>query len=153
MANIGKSITIHGDVTGEEDMVIEGRIEGRVELEGHHLTIGPNGDVTGEISAHQLTVVGRVKGNVRAAERVELCDTSQLTGDILAPKLLIQEGAQFNGHIAMQAPSARTGHKADKAGANKSDKSEAPRAPGGLGAKSSPIAAPQAARPNILCLA
>ncbi len=64
MANIGKSISVKGDVSGEEDTVIEGRVEGRVELKNHHLTIGPNGDVTGEISAKQCTIVGRVRGNV-----------------------------------------------------------------------------------------
>ena len=71
MANIGKSISIKGDVTGDEDTVIEGRVEGHIELKNHHLTVGPNGDVKGEISAKQVTIVGRVQGNVNATERID----------------------------------------------------------------------------------
>src|SRR5262245_65768366 len=70
LANIGKSISIKGDVIGDEDTVIEGRVEGRIELKNHHLTVGPNGDVAGEIGAKQVTIVGRVTGNITAAERV-----------------------------------------------------------------------------------
>jgi cytoskeletal protein CcmA (bactofilin family) len=101
MANIGKSISIKGDVLGEEDTVIEGRVEGRVELKNHHLTVGPNGDVQGEIAAKQVTVVGRVAGNVIATERIELRDSGRLEGDLNCPRLLIQEGARVNGKITM----------------------------------------------------
>ncbi len=102
MANIGKSISIKGDVLGDEDTVIEGRVEGRIELKNHHLTIGPNGDVRGEISAKQVTIVGRVSGNVVATERTELRDTGRLEGDLLTPRLLVQEGGQLNGKITMK---------------------------------------------------
>jgi cytoskeletal protein CcmA (bactofilin family) len=108
MANIGKSISIKGDVTGDEDTVIEGRVEGRIELKNHHLTVGPNGDVTGEIGAKQVTIVGRVTGNITATERVELCDSGRLDGDILSPRLLVQEGAQLNGSISMKAVPAHS---------------------------------------------
>lgn len=104
MANIGKSISVKGDVSGEEDTVIEGRVEGRVELKNHHLTIGPNGDVTGEISAKQCTIVGRVRGNVIATERIEICDSGRIDGDLVSPRLLVQEGAQLNGNISMKDP-------------------------------------------------
>ena len=102
MANIGKSISIKGDVTGNEDTVVEGRVEGRIELTNHHLTVGPNGDVKGEISAKQVTVVGRVKGNVTATERIEVADTGKVDGDLLSPRLHIREGAQFNGRVSMK---------------------------------------------------
>ena len=105
MANIGKSISIKGDVVGDEDTVIEGRVEGRVELKNHHLTVGPNGDVTGEIGAKQITIVGKVTGNVSATERVEISDTGRLNGDITSPRLLVQEGAQLNGNISMRPAS------------------------------------------------
>jgi len=101
MANIGKSISIKGDVVGDEDTVIEGRVEGRVELKNHHLTIGPNGDVQGEISAKQVTIVGRVAGNVVATERLELCDSGRVEGDLNTPRLLVPEGARLNGKINM----------------------------------------------------
>ena len=101
MANIGKSISIKGDVLGDEDLVIEGRVEGRVELKNHHLTVGPNGDIHGELSAKQVTIVGRVSGNVIAAERIELRDTGRVEGDLHCPRLLVQEGGRVNGKITM----------------------------------------------------
>ncbi len=104
MANIGKSITIKGDVIGDEDTVIEGKVEGRIELKNHHLTVGPNGDVQGEISAKQVTVVGVVAGNVVSTERIELRESGRVDGDLMTPKLLVQEGAQINGTIKMQTP-------------------------------------------------
>jgi cytoskeletal protein CcmA (bactofilin family) len=102
VANIGKSITIKGDVTGEEDLVIEGHVEGRIDLKSHHLTIGPNGEIQAEISAKQVTIIGRVVGNVSAAERVEICDTGRLEGDLRSPRLLIHEGAVLNGSVSMK---------------------------------------------------
>ncbi len=102
MANIGKSISIKGNVTGDEDTVIEGRVDGHVELGNHHLTVGPNGEVKGEISAKQCTIVGNVRGNVTATERIEIADTGRIEGDLVSPRLLIQEGAQVNGTISMQ---------------------------------------------------
>ncbi len=102
MANIGKSITIKGDVLGDEDTIIEGRVEGRIELKNHHLTIGPNGDVQGEVAAKQVTIVGRVAGNVVATERIELRDSGRIEGDMTTPRLLVQEGSQMNGKISMK---------------------------------------------------
>lgn len=103
MANIGKSISIKGNVTGDEDTVIEGRVDGHVELKNHHLTVGPNGEVKGEINAKQCTIVGNVQGNVNAAERIEVAESGRIEGDLSSPRLLIQEGAQVNGSISMQA--------------------------------------------------
>ena len=107
MANLGKSLTIKGDVIGDEDTVIEGRVEGRVDLKNHHLTVGPNGFVAGEIGAKRVTIIGRVTGNVAALERVEITETGRLEGDVVSPKLLLQEGAQLNGSVAMRAPQAQ----------------------------------------------
>ena len=115
MANIGKSISVKGDVSGDEDTVIEGRVNGRVELKNHHLTVGPNGIVEGEISAKQVTVVGKVNGNISATERLELADSSQVSGDLISPRLLVQEGAQLNGNISMKGvPSAQTAPQSGK---------------------------------------
>jgi cytoskeletal protein CcmA (bactofilin family) len=102
MANIGKSLRIKGDVEGDEDTVIEGRVEGRVTLKNHHLTVGANGEVQGEVSGKQVTVVGRVTGNVIASERIEVRETGQVQGDVISPRLLVTEGAQINGAITMK---------------------------------------------------
>lgn len=106
VANIGKSIAIKGDVSGQEDLVIEGRVEGRISLDSHHLTIGPNGEIHAEITAKQVTIIGRVVGNVTATERVEICDTGRLQGDLTAPRLLVHEGAVLNGTVGMKPLSA-----------------------------------------------
>jgi cytoskeletal protein CcmA (bactofilin family) len=104
MANIGKSLRVKGDVEGDEDTVIEGRVEGRVTLKNHHLTVGANGEVQGEVSGKQVTVVGRVTGNVIASERIEVRETGQVQGDVISPRLLVTEGALINGAITMKSP-------------------------------------------------
>jgi len=109
MANIGKSISIKGDVEGGEDTVVEGRVEGRVTLRSHHLTIGANGDVQGEVSAKQVTVIGRVVGNVVASERIEVRESGRIEGDLSSPRLMVAEGAIINGTIAMKELAGSTG--------------------------------------------
>ncbi len=108
VAHIGKSIRIRGDLSGEEDLVLDGHIEGRVDLSDHHLTIGPNGHIQAELSAKQITIDGHVVGNVTASERLEIGETGRLDGDVEAPRILIQEGAQLNGTVSMKARSAKT---------------------------------------------
>ena len=72
VADIGKSITIRGDLSGDEDLVLDGRIEGRVELSDHHLTVGPNGHIQAELAARGITINGRVVGNVTATTSTAL---------------------------------------------------------------------------------
>lgn len=104
MANIGKSISIKGDLTGNEDISIEGKVEGKVDLPAGQLTIGANGMVQGEVQAKSVIVIGRVKGNVNGVERVEIQATGQVDGDVMAPKLVVAEGAVLNGSIQMGRP-------------------------------------------------
>jgi cytoskeletal protein CcmA (bactofilin family) len=101
MANIGKSITISGDLTGEEDLVIEGKVEGKVTLPNSQLTIGANGAIKAEVQAKSVVVIGRVSGNVRGTERVEIQATGIVEGDVVAPRLIVAEGAVVNGSIQM----------------------------------------------------
>ena len=101
MANIGKSIQIKGDLRGDEDLVVEGKVEGRIELPGNQLTIGANGNACAEVKAKSIVIVGKVTGNVRASERVEIQATGVVEGDVSAPKLIVQEGAVINGSIEM----------------------------------------------------
>ena len=103
MANIGKSIVIKGDLTGEEDLVIEGRVEGKVHLPNNRLTIGQGGNVQAEVHAKSVVVIGRVAGNVSAGERVEVQASGIVDGDVRAPRLAVQEGAVLNGSIQMSA--------------------------------------------------
>jgi cytoskeletal protein CcmA (bactofilin family) len=106
MANIGKSISIKGDLTGNEDLVLEGKVEGKVELPNNQLTIGANGTVKAEIQAKSVVVIGKVTGNVRGTERIEIQATGVVDGDVSAPKLVVAEGAVLNGSIQMSGKPA-----------------------------------------------
>ena len=118
MANIGKSISIRGDLTGNEDMVIEGQVEGKVDLPNNQLTVGANGKVKAEIHAKSIVVVGHVDGNVFGLERIEIQATGRVEGDVTAPKLIVAEGAQLNGAIQMSQKGNRTtSASSDKTGA------------------------------------
>ena len=101
MANIGKSISIKGDLSGNEDLVIEGKVEGKVELPNNQLTIGANGLVKAEVQAKTVIVIGKVAGNVRGTERIEIQATGIVDGDVAAPRLVVAEGAVLNGSIQM----------------------------------------------------
>ena len=118
VANIGKSISIRGDLTGNEDMVIEGHVEGKVDLPNSQLTIGANGHVKAEIHAKGVVIVGHVVGNVFGLERVEIQATGKVEGDVIAPKLIVAEGAQLNGAIQMTQKGNRSAAAASEAAAD-----------------------------------
>ena len=101
MANIGKSVVFNGDLSGDEDLEIEGQIEGQIQLPNHQLTIGAHGQVKAQIDAKAVIVIGRVNGNITATERCEVQGSAIVVGDIRAPRLLVHEGAVVNGKIEM----------------------------------------------------
>ena len=109
MANIGKSISIKGDLSGNEDLVVEGSVEGRIELPNNQLTIGANGNVKADVSAKSVVVVGKVAGNVTGVERVQIEATGSVQGDVRTPRLVVQEGATLNGSVEM-GPARSAGH-------------------------------------------
>ncbi|MEZ5416547.1 MAG: polymer-forming cytoskeletal protein [Vicinamibacterales bacterium] len=100
--NIGKSVFIKGELSGSEDLTIEGNVEGRIELKDNTLTIGPNGKSRAEVFAKQVIVLGEVTGNVTASEKVDIRDNGSVDGDVTAPRVAIAEGAHFRGAIDMQ---------------------------------------------------
>lgn len=108
MANIGKSIVIKGDLSGNEDLVIEGKVEGKVDLPNNRLTIGAGGQVHAQVHAKNVVVVGRVAGNVSAGERLEIQASGIVEGDVEAPRLVVAEGAVLNGSVKMSAKGAAT---------------------------------------------
>lgn len=101
-AVIGSSILIKGDVTGSENLTIDGRVEGRIELRGHNLTIGPQGKINADIHVRSISIGGEVTGNVSADEKLELTDSGRLVGDISSPRIALSEGAHFNGSVKME---------------------------------------------------
>jgi len=103
-ATIGSSITIHGEVTGDEDLLIQGQVDGSVELKEHAVTIGGDGQVTASIHARVVTVEGRVDGDIEAQEQVILRSSSRVEGDITAPRVVLEDGARFRGGVDMGDP-------------------------------------------------
>ena len=119
--NIGKSVIIKGELSGSEDLTIEGHVEGRIDLKDNVLTIGPNGKIKAEVFAKAVIVLGEVTGNVTASEKVDIRDNGSVDGDIASPRVAIAEGAHFRGAVDMQ----RAGTKSPQAA-----KPNAPAAPG-----------------------
>src|SRR5947208_4399103 len=102
IVNIGQSIQIKGDLTGNEDLTIEGKVDGNISLKDHHLTIGANGRITADIHAKTVMVVGEVVGNITADDKVEVAATGKMKGDITAPNLVLADGARFKGSVDME---------------------------------------------------
>jgi cytoskeletal protein CcmA (bactofilin family) len=111
MVNIGKSVVIKGELSGSEDLTIEGHVEGRIDLKDNVLTIGPNGKIKAEVFAKSVVVLGEVTGNVTASEKVDIRDNGSVDGDIASPRVAIAEGAHFRGSVDMQ----RAGQKGQPA--------------------------------------
>jgi cytoskeletal protein CcmA (bactofilin family) len=99
VAHIGKSVIIKGELSGSEDLYLDGEVEGSIDLREHSLVIGPNGRIRASISARELVLHGRVEGNVQATERVELKKSSTLMGDVSTQRIVIEDGAFFKGAI------------------------------------------------------
>jgi len=99
VSHIGKSVQIRGELTGSEDLYLDGEIEGTVDLRDHSLIIGPNGRIKATISARDLIVHGRIEGNVNATGRVELRKSCTLIGDVATQRIVIEDGAFFKGAI------------------------------------------------------
>ena len=105
VAGIGKSVHVKGELTGSEDLAIEGKVEGTIALNGYNVTIAPTGQVAAEIRAKSVVVGGQVKGSISAEERVEVTATGSLVGDVRAPRVVLADGARFKGHIDMDTKS------------------------------------------------
>lgn len=100
--NIGKSVIIKGELSGSEDLTIEGQVDGKIELRQNVLTIGPNGRIKAEIYAKAVVVQGEVVGNITATEKVDIRDAGSVDGDLAAPRIAIADGAHFRGSIDMK---------------------------------------------------
>ena len=105
-ASIGSSIQIKGELQGDEDLTIDGRVEGKIDLRDHNLTIGPNGKIKADLYARHIVIAGDVAGNAHAAERVEIAPSGRLTGDIVSPRITIADGAHFKGSVDMEHKAA-----------------------------------------------
>lgn len=102
-AHIGKSVTIKGELSGSEDIYVDGQVEGSIQLAGNSLTIGPNGRVRANIVARNVTVGGTLDGNIQAAERTEMRKSAVVNGDVQTRRIAIEEGAYFKGKLEIIA--------------------------------------------------
>jgi cytoskeletal protein CcmA (bactofilin family) len=102
-ATIGPSIFIKGDLSGEEDLVIEGRVEGKIDLKQHNVTIGKNGRVRADVFGNTVVVEGEVDGNLFAQQQAILRQSGAVRGNITAPRVMLEDGSRFRGSIDMDS--------------------------------------------------
>lgn len=117
-AVIGKSVQIRGEVKGNEDLVVEGLVEGTVTLSEHRLTIGANARVTANVTARDVVVQGHLQGDIHAAGRVELRSGSHVNGDIRAARLSVEDNAIFSGKVELDGTAAAAMGDSAKASAH-----------------------------------
>jgi len=120
-AIIGPSITIKGEVSGDEDLLIQGQVEGSVTLELHSVTVGRDGRVKANITARIVTVEGNVEGDLLAQEQIILRSAARVMGDITAPRVVLEDGASFKGLVDMGEPAGAHASKSKGASASRSD--------------------------------
>src|ERR1700723_4796908 len=108
-ATIGKGLFIKGEITGSESLYIDGKIEGTISIPGNRVTVGRNGQVAANISAREIVVLGKVRGNVSATDRVDIRAEGSLSGDVAAARISIEDGGFFKGGIDLRKPDSKQG--------------------------------------------
>ena len=121
-------MVIKGELSGSEDLTIEGQVEGKIELRQNVLTIGPNGKIKAQVFAKSVIVLGEVVGNVTASEKVDIRDNGSVDGDLVSPRVAIAEGAHFRGSIDMQRGQGGSGTKVETGGKSSDKAASQPQA-------------------------
>jgi cytoskeletal protein CcmA (bactofilin family) len=107
VAKVGKSVVIKGEVSGSEDLYIDGEVEGNIDLRSNNVTIGPNGKVRASVSAKSIVVQGKVDGSLTASDRLDLRKSAIVTGDVTTQRIAIEEGAFLKGRVDIQKDSGK----------------------------------------------
>ncbi|SRR5579862_654167 len=102
LAYIGKSVVIKGELSGSEDLYVDGQVEGSIHLDGNNLTIGPSGQVKADVSAKTVVIEGKIEGAIHSSDRTELRKSASATGEISTQRIAIEEGAIFKGKLDVQ---------------------------------------------------
>jgi cytoskeletal protein CcmA (bactofilin family) len=106
-AHLGRSVVIKGELSGSEDLYVDGQVEGTIELHGNSLIIGPSGQVRANVNAKAVIVQGKLEGNIHASERAELRKSAVAVGDIITQRVAIEDGAYFKGKVDIQKDGAK----------------------------------------------
>jgi len=118
---IGKDIFIEGDIRGGEHLVIEGSIKGNIEMAAHNFSLGPDGMVEGEIHARNISISGRMKGNIKTPGKIEITKEADFRGDICAKSIAVENGAFFKGSVELINEPPQKTFPAEEPAANKSE--------------------------------
>jgi len=141
LAAIGKSITIVGDVSGDEDLTVLGKLKGKIELPRHVVTVGESGRVEADVHAKVVSVAGEVRGNLTAGEQILIRRTATMLGNLTAPRVGLEDGCCFRGSVEMEAPDKGRAAVASRAGAVAPPKPvDSPASPGASGSGGKPDA-------------
>jgi cytoskeletal protein CcmA (bactofilin family) len=114
-ATVGKSLVVKGEISGSEPLYVDGRVEGTINLAGNRITVGRNGQVHANINAKEVVILGKVKGNITASDRVDIRNEGSLTGDVICQRISIEDGAYFKGGIDIRKPGVKDMNGAAKA--------------------------------------
>jgi len=106
-ATIGKGLFFKGEISGTESLFIDGKVEGSINLPGNRVTVGRNGQVAASINAREIVVLGKIRGNVSASDRVDIRAEGSLAGDVSAARISIEDGAYFKGGIDIRKPDGK----------------------------------------------
>ena len=110
---LGSNLKVKGDIAGDEDLRVDGKVDGPISIGGHRLTVGPTADIKAEISAREIVVYGKVHGDLRARDRIEIKKDGSVTGDLTTARIVIEDGAVFKGHIEIDRSGTQVGTDLD----------------------------------------
>jgi len=110
---LGPGLRIKGDISGNEDLRLDSKLEGTISLGGFRLTVGPNSHVDGEITAREVVIAGEVTGNIKARDRLEIKKGSSVSGDLSTARIIIEEGAYFSGAVEIDRSNTQIGTDLD----------------------------------------
>ncbi|HUK23636.1 MAG TPA: polymer-forming cytoskeletal protein [Terriglobales bacterium] len=127
-ATIGRSLVIKGEVTGAESLYIDGKIEGSINVADHRVTVGRNGTVTANITAREVVIMGKVKGNIQCTDRLDIRGEGVLTGDVLTQRISVEDGAVLKGSVQVRASENRVQSQGKAPEAAKPSMPEPPKA-------------------------
>jgi len=118
---IGKDITIEGNIRGREHMIIDGSVKGNIEMETHNFALGSAGRVEGEIHARNISISGRMKGNIKTPGKIEITEQADFQGDIVAKSIAVENGAFFKGSVELITKPLEKPFATEKPAANKAE--------------------------------